>query len=1004
MSLRGLLKPILPPPRQRVTLRSALPLIAFLAVFGSACLCLELFGVVLFSSPWAFALLGLAPWLWWMHLAGYSGLRGARAVVALLLRLLVLAAFVAVLAEPRAVRLSHALAVVYALDLSDSVDPAEVNKALTYVAATTEAKPESDEAGLIAFARDAVVELPPGISFPFEKINSRIVRDGTNLEKALSLAAAMLPEERHGRIVLVSDGASNEGDLARVLGELKARSIPVDVVPVEYHHEHEVWLEKLDLPRLAKVGQPYKATLIIASRHQGTGTLVLEENGQPLHVAPRTADPTRKTVEFTTGKTPVTVTIPPRQAGFYEYVARIEVPDGKDGWDKNNIARNHVYLEGPGRVLVVTRDRTREEEQKEEAEPVEDWRHLVEALKSGKRNIDLRTATQFPRDAFALLPYDCIIVPNVPANAFDGVQLRALHDAVYHQGSGFLMVGGRHSFGPGGYQRTAVERLLPVTMDISQKKVLPKGALVICLHTCEFDAGNTWGKRIAKQAIKVLSKQDDVGVLVYEYAEKWLFKLTPAGRYNELIPLINEAVIGDMPSFGTTMQMALDALKASDAAAKHMIIISDGDPSPPLPGLLAQFAQGGISISTVAICPHPGDDLAIATMTDIANRTGGRYYLVQKGEVTRLPGIFIREAKTLRRNLIQKKTFAPRLEVPSPILQGNYPAPKLHGFVLTTPKSQAVTILRGPSEEDVDPVLATWRYGVGKTAAFTSDLAANWGADWLRWERYAAFVNQLITDIARGQMASELILQCSIEGRTATLIVDDTHKELTFLEVKAQVAGPDERSVTVPLKQVGPRRYHGQLPIWGKGNYHVVARGLGGGRDERALGRFSVAYSPEYLRFGSDPIVLRRIAERTGGRLLAGRADEDEIFVRPDEPKASSRPLFDLLLIVLACLIPLDVGIRRVQIDWHLVRSWLRFGRGKRATEKTLGALLSRKKAIEFPAAEKRPEQPLGPPEPAEPLLLPPEALPPTEPAPEEPEPTSTTERLLAMKKKWKRK
>ena len=57
-----------------------------------------------------------------------------------------------------------------------------------------------------------------------------------------------------------------------------------------------------------------------------------------------------------------------------------------------------------------------------------------------------------------------------------------------------------NSFGPGGYHRTAVEELLPVTMDITHKKVLPKGALVIILHTCEIPEGNTWGKRIAKEA------------------------------------------------------------------------------------------------------------------------------------------------------------------------------------------------------------------------------------------------------------------------------------------------------------------------------------------------------------------------------------------------------------------------------------------------------------------------------------------------------------------------
>ncbi|HAW26546.1 MAG TPA: hypothetical protein DCY03_00280, partial [Planctomycetaceae bacterium] len=130
-----------------------------------------------------------------------------------------------------------------------------------------------------------------------------------------------------------------------------------------------------------------------------------------------------------------------------------------------------------------------------------------------------------------------------------------------------MMVGGENSFGPGGYHRTVIEDALPVTMDITKKKVLPKGALAIILHTCEFPEGNTWGKRITKQAIKVLGAQDEVGVLVYDFmdGEKWLFKLMPAGDYEKMVPKINGAQIGDMPSFANTMQLGLNGLIKSDA-------------------------------------------------------------------------------------------------------------------------------------------------------------------------------------------------------------------------------------------------------------------------------------------------------------------------------------------------------------------------------------------------------------------------------------------------------
>ena len=125
----------------------------------------------------------------------------------------------------------------------------------------------------------------------------------------------------------------------------------------------------------------------------------------------------------------------------------------------------------------------------------------------------MQSAYDLPRDALSLMPYDSVIFVNAGAELFDPVQFKAIHDAVKDLGIGYLMVGGRNSFGPGGYHKTAIEEILPVSMDVTKKKVLPKGALVIVLHTCEFPEGNTYAKRVSKEAIRVLGSQDEAGML-----------------------------------------------------------------------------------------------------------------------------------------------------------------------------------------------------------------------------------------------------------------------------------------------------------------------------------------------------------------------------------------------------------------------------------------------------------------------------------------------------------
>src|SRR5579871_4983228 len=112
---------LVPPARKPVTVRAALPLVIFLLVFIGACVWVDLTRLVVFSNLAPFGLLALSVWVWWLHVAGYSGLNKGRATFAFLVRLSLLSVFVLALAEPRIVHRNNGLAVMYALDISDSM-------------------------------------------------------------------------------------------------------------------------------------------------------------------------------------------------------------------------------------------------------------------------------------------------------------------------------------------------------------------------------------------------------------------------------------------------------------------------------------------------------------------------------------------------------------------------------------------------------------------------------------------------------------------------------------------------------------------------------------------------------------------------------------------------------------------------------------------------------------------------------------------------------------------
>jgi hypothetical protein len=414
----------------------------------------------------------------------------------------------------------------------------------------------------------------------------------------------------------------------------------------------------------------------------------------------------------------------------------------------------------------------------------------------------------------------------------------------------------------------------------------------------------------------------------------------------------------------------------------------------------------------IAINPHGGQDVSI--MQSIAQTTGGRYYFPQ--DPAQLPSIFIKEAKTLKRSMIQNRIFTPIVDFPSPVLKGIDAVPELKGYVLSTIKPRASMILRAPptagEEGDMpDPVLATWRFGLGTTAAWTSDLARNWGVEWVDWDKYNAFVKQLAQEVSRVEKPSDLHLRAFASGGSGVITIEDHAKDDSFLDLAARVTGPRGESITVPVKQIAPRRYQATFPLWGKGRYQVMAAGTGsaGGkeRSEQALGGFAVPYSAEYLRFRSDPILLKQIAERTAGRVLT--SNDTDVFHPTRVIRESTRPVFDWFLLALACLIPLDVGIRRVQLDWETIRAWFRPRRAESSGE-TMGALLQRKAQVGGQLAEQRAERPPPvsfpqPTRPAAPRTT--QASPPKVPekpaAVEDPNlPQSTTERLLARKRKRK--
>lgn len=77
----------------------------------------------------------------------------------------------------------------------------------------------------------------------------------------------------------------------------------------------------------------------------------------------------------------------------------------------------------------------------------------------------------FPKTAEELFPFHAVILDDLEAEFFTTGQMELLERFVSERGGSLLMLGGMESFAAGGYRRTPLARVLPVSMDDTQ--ILP---------------------------------------------------------------------------------------------------------------------------------------------------------------------------------------------------------------------------------------------------------------------------------------------------------------------------------------------------------------------------------------------------------------------------------------------------------------------------------------------------------------------------------------------------
>ncbi len=847
--------------------------------------------------------LALLPLLWLLTWRSRALLSVRSKVACSLVRSLVLAMVVAALSQPfRMIRQEQKVPTGLALlvDRSGSV-----------AGDTAELDARCEPYRLLGDLADRVVDLEfAGAVSLRDASPAALDLDATDIGGALDHAAAEMAAAQ-GAVVLVTDGRSTRGDPLKAAARLRAAGLRVYVVPVGRHRQAGPRITGVEPPSQARVKEPARIRVHLKSDVPAKVDVRLMD-GAGIEVDRQVID--------CDGSRALVLRHVPAESGLQR--CTVLLADSSDIEGEQTMVSVPYYVEGPPKVLVV-------DSIPQEAGP------LAAALSSTDLVVERRSAADLSLSPEELNTYEAVVLSDVARPEFDAATQDALVRYVEEQGGGLVFIGGRNVSAER-WQGSPLAGLLPVQLQPEKVRVIEQLQPV---HVCfVLDKSGSMDSPLDPGGLAAVSKMQRVkdavqasvaelpptaiiSVVVFDSQTRVLVDSVPvdqwAGRGARLVDRI--AADG-----GTTMDPAIEAainlIKAKPVPG-HIILLTDGmtdiagnqSPQARYGDLVTWIRDGGISLTTVAV----GADSAQALLEYLATAAGGIYYFCENAD--EIPRIFVRQAQTIRQvSRIDRPPFAPQAGRYADLIRniplGSYPL--LSGALSSSDRPLSQVVL---TTDQGKPLLAEWQYGLGRVVAFTSDAKGVWAGQWVRWQDFGRFWNQVLGRVLRRLERLRTEIEPSVDGRDARILLrayDTNGHPATGLKASAAatpLSGQDPTPVALTWREVRPGVYEGRAALSQPGN-HLCQIHLQ--RENVVVDRALVLRpddSAEMAETGPDMATLTAIAEVGGGCIDPGSdqvaRDLQQTVIRKI-PLAV--PYWPWLVIGAALLWPVDVAGRRL--------------------------------------------------------------------------------------------
>ena len=684
---------------------------------------------------------------------------------------------------------SEDIHVTYLVDVSQSIDLESVKNASDKIEQSIKALEASDSHSIYIFANGLRKTNLPQLRKTIDSwkdLGDDHFRSKSSIASSLETLKMVYPANKVKKMILFSDGVETEKDLEASISSLKDENIELSFSSLKKIQKPEVSVVSMTSSSpVAYRGEVVQIKAEILSNYDTKAKVNFISQGVIVH---------QTEVELTKNKKESVlfdVTTNEITSGIWE----TEVSAEKDHFPINNKARCSLIMQGEAKILALHNTPTK-------------LREFKRALYKQGISVDLRGKFGLPASLQALTEFDAIMLADIEATNFTPRQMDNIKQFVTEFGGGLIMTGSENSFGLGGYYKTPIEEVLPVTSRYEKEKEQPSLAMVLVIDK----SGSMQGPPIAlarqasKAAVELLSMRDEVGVIAFDGQAQIIASMTSAANKSEVLSQIDSIGAGGGTNMYPAMAEGKDMLSTTSAKIKHMIVLSDGQSQGgDFEGIASELAEIGVTVSTVSL----GQGAAVDLMAAIAQIGNGRAYVTNNAED--MPRIFTKETMEASRSAIKEEPFIPLKIDDSDYLQGINmdESPLLLGYVMTKAKPTAQVQLL---TENGDPLLASGRYGLGKSVAFTSDATELWAGEWLEWNNFGKFWSQVVRSIVRDD---------SSDGFTTELLKNESEMQLQIYRSNENSTPETQISWDAVLMDNNGKHQEITIDEVGFGTYHA---------------------------------------------------------------------------------------------------------------------------------------------------------------------------------------